>query len=227
MKYHLLFEQSGTFKNVLKSHGHKAYDYDILDDFGETDYKIDLFKEIRACYYGDHSIFDEMNENDFIIAFFPCTHFSGLNQFQYKLLIGGKKRELDSKSVERLISRNCDRALYFNLYMMLCYICKSKGIKLIIENPASCSGNHSFLELFSPIDIAYKETNRQKWGDYFRKPTNFFAVNFEMREREIEPTPCKKEDKKTILDNVFGMKARSMISSQYAENFYKRFLEDK
>lgn len=43
---HCLFEQSGTFKNEFKKLGIDAYDYDILDDFGQTDYKIDLFSEI-------------------------------------------------------------------------------------------------------------------------------------------------------------------------------------
>lgn len=50
MRFHLLFEQSGTFKNVLKANGHDAYDYDILNDFGETDYQIDLFSEIEKEY---------------------------------------------------------------------------------------------------------------------------------------------------------------------------------
>ena len=43
MKIHCLFEQSGTFKNEFKKLGFEAYDYDILDDFGQTDYKINLF----------------------------------------------------------------------------------------------------------------------------------------------------------------------------------------
>lgn len=47
MKAHCLFEQSGTFKNAFKKFGIDAYDYDILDDFGETDYKVDLFDEIN------------------------------------------------------------------------------------------------------------------------------------------------------------------------------------
>lgn len=42
MKAHLLFEQSGTFKNEFIKIGIEAYDYDILDDFGQTDFKIDL-----------------------------------------------------------------------------------------------------------------------------------------------------------------------------------------
>lgn len=47
---HLLFEQSGTFKKEFKKLGIEAYDYDILNDFNETAYQIDLFKEIEAAY---------------------------------------------------------------------------------------------------------------------------------------------------------------------------------
>ena len=47
-----LFEQSGTFKNEFKKLGYNAYDYDILNDYGETDYQIDLFKEIETAYAG-------------------------------------------------------------------------------------------------------------------------------------------------------------------------------
>lgn len=46
LKVHLLFEQSGTFKNEFKKLGYEAYDYDLMNDFGETDYQIDLFDEI-------------------------------------------------------------------------------------------------------------------------------------------------------------------------------------
>ena len=48
MKAHCLFEQSGTFKNEFKKLGIEAFDYDIQDEFGETDYKIDLFEQIRG-----------------------------------------------------------------------------------------------------------------------------------------------------------------------------------
>lgn len=52
MKVHCFFEQSGTFKNEFKKLGHEAYDYDILNDFGETDYVIDLFHEIETAFEG-------------------------------------------------------------------------------------------------------------------------------------------------------------------------------
>lgn len=48
MKAHCLFEQSGTFKNEFKKLGIEAYDYDILNDYGQTDFIIDLFAEIRG-----------------------------------------------------------------------------------------------------------------------------------------------------------------------------------
>ena len=232
MRFHLLFEQSGTFKNVLKEYGYEAFDYDLLNDFNETDYVIDIFKEIENEYENivqggaKQTMFTNLDkDNDFIIAFFPCTHFSGLNQFQYKLLIAGKKRELNKDAIKRLIDRNQERAKFFEIYLKFCFIVSEKKIKTIIENPASCSGNYSYLELFSPIDIGYKELNRQKWGDLYRKPTNYFAINFGMIEKFLMFTPVY--SKKTILDNTFGMKERSMISKVYAENFYKRFLEGR
>ena len=52
MKVHCLFEQSGTFKNEFKKLGYEAYDYDILNDFNETDYVIDIFNEIEKAYAG-------------------------------------------------------------------------------------------------------------------------------------------------------------------------------
>ncbi len=48
MKVHCLFEQSGTFKNEFRKLGIDAYDYDIQNEFNQTDYVIDLFKEIRG-----------------------------------------------------------------------------------------------------------------------------------------------------------------------------------
>lgn len=46
MEVHCLFEQSGTFKNEFIKLGINAYDYDIQNEFNQTDYVIDLFKEI-------------------------------------------------------------------------------------------------------------------------------------------------------------------------------------
>ena len=49
-KAHCLFEQSGTFKNEFIKLGILAEDYDILNDFGETDHIIDLYEQINIAY---------------------------------------------------------------------------------------------------------------------------------------------------------------------------------
>lgn len=49
---HCLFEQSGTFKNEFKKLGVNAFDYDILNNFGQTDYQVDLFADIERAYGG-------------------------------------------------------------------------------------------------------------------------------------------------------------------------------
>lgn len=51
-KVHCFFEQSGTFKNEFRKLGYEASDYDIQNNFGETDHVIDLFAEIEKAYSG-------------------------------------------------------------------------------------------------------------------------------------------------------------------------------
>lgn len=52
-----MFEQSGTFKNEFKKLGYDAGDLDIQNNFGETDYQIDLFAEIEKAYQGGGQAF--------------------------------------------------------------------------------------------------------------------------------------------------------------------------
>ena len=49
-KVHCFFEQSGTFKNEFIKLGIPAEDYDIQNNFGETNHVIDLFAEIEKGY---------------------------------------------------------------------------------------------------------------------------------------------------------------------------------
>lgn len=61
MKVHCLFEQSGTFKNEFKKLGIDAEDYDILNDFGETDHCVDLYAQIHTAYMGGGVVFRQNN----------------------------------------------------------------------------------------------------------------------------------------------------------------------
>lgn len=51
-KVYCFFEQSGTFKNEFIKLGIPAEDYDIQNNFGETDHVEDLFKAIEVI---DHN----------------------------------------------------------------------------------------------------------------------------------------------------------------------------
>ena len=51
-KVHCLFEQSGTFKRTFMEFGIPAEDYDIQNNFGQTDHVVDLFGEIENAYNG-------------------------------------------------------------------------------------------------------------------------------------------------------------------------------
>lgn len=51
-KVHCFFEQSGTFKNEFIKLGIPAEDYDIQNNFGQTDHVVDLFSEIETAYRG-------------------------------------------------------------------------------------------------------------------------------------------------------------------------------
>ena len=68
---HLFFEQSGTFKKEFIKLGIPAFDYDIQNNFGETDYQDDLFKAIEDAYDGKPSLFDNITGGGLDSSFLP------------------------------------------------------------------------------------------------------------------------------------------------------------
>ena len=134
---HCLFEQSGTFKNEFKKLGFNAFDYDILNDFGETDFKIDLFNEIDKAYKGEKSLFDCFSREEIIIAFFPCTRFENQIQLSFR---GEKKQDKilsDAEKLQRGIRLHGELHNYYVLFSKLCIVAIQRKLKLIIENPYS------------------------------------------------------------------------------------------
>lgn len=57
---HLLFEQSGTFRDEFKKLGYEAECYDIQNEYGKTDNVCDLFDAIERSYDGKESILDRI-----------------------------------------------------------------------------------------------------------------------------------------------------------------------
>lgn len=216
-----LFEQSGTFKNAFKAIGVDAYDYDVLNDFGQTDFQIDLFDQIEKAYSGAGSIFDEM-QGGVVMAFFPCTYFSQYN-FALKRYDNRNYRGHDNRFVtERIIERHKNTFVFMEKLLQLFQIAHEKDLKLCVENPYS--KYFSFLYQYRPFEPQFIDGNRMDMGDYFEKPTQFYFVNIEAGEK---PLFCSaRPSKKLSIDNINKNKwERSRISPEYAKNFIKYILQ--
>lgn len=125
-KVFCLFEQSGTFKNEFEKLGVHAEDYDILNDFGQTDHMTDLFAEIDKAYDGKPSLFDEVCDMDLVLAFFPCTRFEAYNCANFQGKNSGMKDWNDVQKLE--YSMKLHEELH-RLYMLICklFVISNRG----------------------------------------------------------------------------------------------------
>ena len=225
-KIHCLFEQSGTFKNEFKKLGYDAYDYDIQNNFGETDHVIDLFKEIEFAYDGKSSWFDNISEDDLIIAFFPCIYFCAMSQTAfYPTCVNYKK--LSTKEVyDEIIKRNGNRSYFYSLLCKMFAVVKIRGLRMIVENPWS---EQTYLKSnFEPPSLVDK--NRMIRGDFFKKPTAYWFVNcintvgntYQCDKKQLSISNCKGGARAGLCSEE-----RSMISPDYARNFICDFILGK
>lgn len=218
---HLLFEQSGTFKRAFKELGIAAKDYDIRDQYGETDWQGDLFEEIWNAYEGRWSIFDEIKKDDLIFAFFPCTYFCEANMmfFMGTNLNYKRKGMTQVEIIEDIIKRDRKRHRYYTMLLYLFYVCEERQLRLIVENPYNA---HHYLRFNFPYKPAVIDMNRRLRGDAVKKPTQYFFLNCEpagkmslQLDKVQEFTRCRKSSESTGLCSS----DRSMISQDYAHNF--------
>lgn len=225
-KVHLFFEQSGTFKNEFKKLGYKAFDYDIQDNFNETDNVIDLFNEIEKGYAEEPSIFDNITQDDLIIAFFPCIHFCGLSQALFSLTHHNYVNLTIREKFEKILEKNRNRMYFFELLNKLICICLEKNIRLIFENPWQ---GQTLLRVFlKQPDII--DNNRMLRGDFMIKPTAYWFFNckatygesFQKDKKRIAPTALK-----PVVGGGLCSEERSMISPDYARNFICDFILGK
>ena len=225
MKYHCFFEQSGTFKNEFKKLGYKAYDYDILNDFGETDFVIDLFNEIEKAYDNKPSIFDNVSKDDMILAFFPCVRFEDQILLYFRGEAGTQKKWSLEKKLEYDLKLHNELHHFYLLVSKLVLICLKKGIKLIIENPYS---TQHYLSRYWCLKPSLIDKNRHENGDYFGKPTQYWFINCKPKNNFIfEPLTLVQKQRiehTKKVGNINHQKMRSMIHPQYANRFIKEYI---
>lgn len=205
-----LFEQSGTFKNILICRGHNAIDIDIDDMFNQTDVKTDIFKDIEQGGYGWY-----IEPADVVFAFFPCTWFSCQND----LILNGTSYSMKNWSPEQkqeyINKRQSERERSVAVLESLVDYCFHYGKPLIIENPA---GSYIRKVLGEPT-LSHK---RGLYGDWCDKPTWWYLYNCSFDNNKLQRIDNKRRythvkqphhsDKQRKIN-------RSLIAPEYAENF--------
>ena len=235
-KVHCFFEQSGTFKNEFIKLGIPAEDYDIQNNFGQTDHITDLFGEIDRAYDNlirqdktrqDKTLFDSIDPcQDLIVAFFPCVHFCGISQTWFSLNHRDYKKWDYPAIFENILKKNEQRSRFFELINKLVCICLANQIRIVLENPWQ---GQQFLRVFlKQPDIV--DNNRMIRGDYMIKPTAYWFFNCEPThgltvqndKKRIEPMNLPKAKEAGLCSEE-----RSMISPDYARNWICDFILGK
>lgn len=228
-KVHCLFEQSGTFKNTFIKRGVDAEDYDLLDDFGETDHVIDLFEEIDKAYDGKPSMFDSIGECDLVFAFFPCTRFQEKNMQLFQGNNYGMKNWMDER---RLVNSMKLHEELHEMYMKICKlftICLRGGWRMIVENPNT---QPHYLTMFFPVKPKLVDPDRRDNGDYYKKPTQYWFVNCNPENNLVfEPLeyvpPIIIEYSEKLGTRRNRKVVRSLIHPQYADRFIRQYVLDQ
>lgn len=226
-KVHCFFEQSGTFKREFIKLGIPAEDYDIQDNFGETDHVTDLFEAIEDGFAGNPSIFDEIEKDDMVLAFFPCIEFSCVAQFWYSL-DQRDYRKWDTKRIfDYMLRKNSERSRLFELLYKFVCVCLLREIRMIMENPWAMNTYLKQNVFFKNPDIV--DIDRSRRGDTRIKPTAYWFWNcqptngFTHQQTPKELIKYHSELKQADTAGICS-EDRSMISSDYARNFICDFV---
>lgn len=224
---HCFFEQSGTFKNEFKKLGINAYDYDIQNNFSQTDYVIDLFSEIERAYDHKPSVFDNIGGGDLIMAFFPCIYFCEKSACAMSMsCVNYRKLDMREK-VDKILERAKNRHYFYTLIIKMFAVVMERGLKMVVENPYSPLHYLHNNFLLPPTLI---DKNRRLRGDYFMKPTQYWFVGFAPT---IGCTLYNNPIKQTVSNSKGGIRSgvcseeRSMIAPEYARNFICDFILGK
>lgn len=227
-KVHCFFEQSGTFKQEFIKLGIPAFDYDIQDNFGQTDYKIDLFAEIEEAYKREReTVFDRIGPDDLIMAFFPCIYFSSFSQMDMCwTAVNNRNRDI-KVATDDILARSKERERFYALAIKMLAVAKIRGLRLIMENPWSMQ---TYLKANFILPPTFVDSDRTKRGDAFKKPTAYWYINCDPTHGFTEQ---KNHNPRRILDTKSSSQKgtcsedRSMLSPDYARNFICDFIIGK
>ena len=214
--------------------GYEAFDYDILNDFGQTDFVMDLFAEIDKAYNGQESVFDKISTDDVILAFFPCVRFEN----QIMLSFRGQSKQFKEWSMKQKMLYDMklikEVKQNYDVVNMMFIVCIDRGLRLVMENPYS---EEHFLRRYWCYPPAIIDKDRREDGDYYAKPTQYWFCNIEPKNNFLpDATQYNHLGEKDAIrrlnasmyaerfGNVSLKVARSMIHPTYANRFIRKYL---
>lgn len=171
-------------------------------------------------------MFDEITRDDLIMAFFPCTRFEGF----VPLLLRAESPQFANYTLEQRLeySRKIMEEVnsMYQLWCKLWLVCDRKGLKMICENPSTTP--HILTQYF-PVKSKVVHKDRTKYGDYYKKPTQYWFLNCEPRNNffleDLQTPDCMRK----TIDKAPGSGKqraieRSMISKRYANRFIREYI---
>lgn len=170
---------------------------------------------------GGYSIFDNIKEDDLIIAFFPCVRFEAQILLWFRGEAMQQKKWNDLKKLEYDLKIHNELCENYALITKLAIICLRKNLKLIIENP---NGEQHYLTRYWCLKSKIKDNNRWLSGDWEIKPTQYWFINCEPENNLVMDEAINLKKRKRHNDLAFSSAERSMISSDYARRFIREFI---
>lgn len=184
---------------------------------------------------GEPSIFDDVGEDDLIMAFFPCIRFEASILLSFRGQSAQFKKWSDRQKMEYCMKLQSELTEMYDLVNMLFIMCQDRGLKMIMENPYS---EEHYLRRYWCIQPSVIDRDRRLRGDYYKKPTQYWFVNCEPSNNVIfeamhDNAIGKRDAVRTMSSGHFeketGIKtkrtqARSMIHPDYANRFIREFI---
>ena len=188
---------------------------------------MDLFAEIENAYNEKPSIFDNMTQDDLIMAFFPCTRFEAQILLHFRGDAYQMKNFSDIEKLEADLKLHSELSQNYKLITELAILVIKKGLRMVFENPYT---EQHYLTRYWCLKPAIIDKDRTLNGDYCIKPTQYWFIGFEPKQNLVfEPLEYVE------LRNINNMKAkdgksktirRSEIHPQYANRFIRQYLID-
>lgn len=180
--------------------------------------------KLGGGYANEPSIFDNITQDDLILAFFPCTRFEAIIPLKFRGEAIDQKGWDLVKKLRYSMKLQDELTELYNLLCMLCVICSTRGLKLVIENPYT---QPHYLTTYWCVRPSIIDKDRTERGDYYKKPTQYFFINCEPYNNIIFE-PLDWVETKVVMNvgkgNTTVKTERSLIHPQYANRFIREFL---